>query len=107
LGKKPGKEKSMAEQMITFMVGVPTEKKLEIAVGTYEYEQLSKEYNKAFREFCSMAAWFNDPKTEPAGKTQFIPTLKNMIETIYLMTKMMDCIGAPDKVMAENLSLPF
>jgi hypothetical protein len=105
-GKRPGEEKSMAEK-ITFLVGVPDDKKMEIGLGTYEREQLMHQHNKTFHEFCKMASWFNDPKTDPKQKTQFIPCLKNMIETIYMQTKILDCAGVPDENIAENLSLPL
>lgn len=89
------------------MVGVPEDKKMEIGLGTYEREQLLHQYNKTFSEFCKMTAWFNDPDTAPEEKTRFIPILKNMIETINIQTKLLECAGIPNEVIADNLSLPF
>jgi ribosomal protein S27AE len=107
-GKKSGKEeRQLADKNVTFLVGVPDNKKMEIGLGAYEREQLMHQHNKTFHEFCKMASWFNNPNTDPKQKAQFVPVLKNMIETIYMQTKILEYAGIPDDFIAENLSLPF
>lgn len=94
-------------EKVTFMVGIPETKKMEIGLGKYEREHLLHEHNKAFHEFCKMASWFNDTKVQPENKVKFVPILKNMIETIYMQTKILDYAGITDEEIAENLSFPF
>lgn len=108
-GKKPGKEEGMAgkSEKTTFAIGVPDNKKMEIGLGVYERESLMLQHNRTFCEFCKMVSWFTDTNTDPKSKVQFVPILKNMIETIYMQTKILEFAGIPDENIAENLSLPF
>jgi hypothetical protein len=109
-GKKPGKEKEMAEKIenkCTFLIGVPESKKAEIALGNYEREELLREYSKTHHEFSKMLQWFDDQKTDPKHKEQFLPAMREMLKSCVFMLETMERAGVPDKMIADDLSLPF
>lgn len=97
----------MGKQKATFLVGVPDTKKLEIGIGEYERENLLKEYSKTHHEFRKMLQWFDDPSTDLKQKEQFLPTMKEMFRSCVFMLETMERAGVPDKMIADDLSLPF
>jgi len=109
-GKKPGKEKEMAEKIenkCTFLVGVPATKRVEFGLGDYEREQLLKTYSKTHYEFSKMLSWFDDPNTGPEQKEKFVPTMREMFRSCVLIHELMERAGISDKMIADDLSLPF
>lgn len=98
---------NISNDKLTFKIDLDGDKSTFVMLGSYEFEQLFHKYSMTFDEFCKMAAWFNDTSVAPENKIKFVPTLLKMIESIYIMTKIVQATGAPDKAIAENLSLPF
>jgi predicted RNA-binding Zn-ribbon protein involved in translation (DUF1610 family) len=106
-GKKPRKESVMADNKVAFLVGVPATKRVEFGLGEYEREQLLKEYSKTHHEFSKMLQWFDDLHTSPEQREKLVPTMREMFKSCMLMLDMMERAGISDKMLVDDLSLPF